>query len=92
MVQLLWRRETEGKSFDSPERRAALDKALRSAVARIKDPSLRRHYGQVLNDMRFQLFRAPRRARLAAGPQGRLSAPPPVRRPSPAPHRWPPAA
>ena len=61
MVTLLWRRETEGKVFDSPERRAALDTALRSAVSRIKDPSLRRHYGQVLNDMRFQLFRAPRR-------------------------------
>ena len=29
MVDLLWRRETEGKVFDSPERKAALDKDLR---------------------------------------------------------------
>lgn len=70
MVTLLWRRETEGKVFDSPERRAALDKALRSAVSRIKDPSLRRHYGQVLNDMRFQLFRAPRRPDWQPGRKG----------------------
>ncbi|MEM6729712.1 MAG: DNA primase, partial [Pseudomonadota bacterium] len=27
LVSLLWRRETEGKTFDSPERKAALDKA-----------------------------------------------------------------
>ncbi len=25
MVQLLWKRETEGKKFDSPERKAGLD-------------------------------------------------------------------
>ena len=29
MVQLLWQRETEGMVFDSPERKAALDKTLR---------------------------------------------------------------
>jgi DNA primase len=63
MVKLLWQRETEGKVFDSPERRAALDKSLRQAIGQIKDPSLRHHYGQVLKDMRFELFRAPRPAR-----------------------------
>ncbi|RFU12156.1 DNA primase [Rhodobacteraceae bacterium W635] len=75
MVTLLWRRETEGKVFDSPERRAALDKALRSAVSRIKDPSLRRHYGQVLNDMRFELFRAPRRPDWQPGRKGGFRVP-----------------
>ncbi len=60
MVKLLWRRETEGKNFDSPERRAALDKSLRQAIGQIQDPSLRHHYGQALKDLRFQLFRAPR--------------------------------
>ncbi|MDR0810590.1 MAG: DNA primase, partial [Gemmobacter sp.] len=39
MVTLLWRRETEGRVFDSPERKAALDKALRAALSRIRDPS-----------------------------------------------------
>lgn len=65
MVGLLWRRETEGRTFDSPERRAALDKALRSSIARIPDPSVRRHYGQALNDLRWQLFRGDRRGSAA---------------------------
>lgn len=56
MVELLWRRETEGKSFDSPERRAALDKALREALRRIGDASLRRHYGEALQERRRGLF------------------------------------
>ena len=56
MVQLLWRRETEGKSFDSPERKAALDKALREKIKLIQDPSIRNHYGQAIKDMRWALF------------------------------------
>ncbi|SPF78273.1 DNA primase [Pseudoprimorskyibacter insulae] len=57
MVKLLWQRETEGKVFDSPERKAALDKALREKIKLIRDPSLRAHYGQELKDMRWGLFR-----------------------------------
>ncbi|GHE93682.1 DNA primase [Aliiroseovarius zhejiangensis] len=58
MVDLLWRRETEGKVFDSPERKAALDKDLRAVIARIKDPSIRSHYGQAIKDKRWELFRS----------------------------------
>ncbi|MEL6570651.1 MAG: DNA primase [Pseudomonadota bacterium] len=58
MVQLLWQRETDGKTFDSPERKAALDKALREKIGLIKDVSIRSHYGQAIKDMRWQLFRA----------------------------------
>jgi DNA primase len=61
MVELLWRRETEGRVLDSPERRAALDKALREAVMKIRDPSLRRHYGEEINRRRWALFRGPGR-------------------------------
>ena len=79
MVKLLWQRETEGKVFDSPERRAALDKSLRQAIGQIKDQSLRHHYGQVLKDMRYELFRAPRPARAAwqpgRGPQRAAATP-----------------
>ena len=60
MVQLLWRRETEGKNFDSPERKAALDKDLRTAIAKIADPSIRHHYGDEIKNLRWQLFN-PRR-------------------------------
>ncbi len=56
MVNLLWRRETEGKSFDSPERKAALDKTLRAALARITDASIRSHYGEDIKRMRWELF------------------------------------
>jgi DNA primase len=58
MVQLLWRRETEGRNFDSPERKAALDKALRDRCALIKDPNLRGHYEQALKDLKWELFRS----------------------------------
>lgn len=64
MVDLLWQREIEGKTFDSPERKAALDKALREKIKLIRDPSIRAHYGETIKDLRWQLFRAKR------GPQG----------------------
>ena len=56
MVSLLWRRETEGRSFDSPERKAALDKTLRAAIGRIADPSIRSHYGEAIKQLRLDLF------------------------------------
>ena len=61
MVSLLWRRETEGKVFDSPERKAALDKSLRAAIKRIADPSIRAHYGEEIIRLRRELFGGPPR-------------------------------
>ncbi len=60
MVKLLWARETEGKVFDSPERKAALDKTLRAALKRIADPSIRAHYGDDVKQLRADLFGAAR--------------------------------
>ena len=77
MVGLLWQRETQGRVFDSPERRAALDKALSARIARIRDPAIRHHYGQAVKEMRWQFFN-PRRARAQAG-TGRWRPPAPVR-------------
>jgi DNA primase len=56
MVNLLWQRETEGRVFDSPERKAALDKTLRTALMRIKDASIRGHYGEEIKRLRMELF------------------------------------
>ena len=56
MVRLLWQRETEGQIYDSPERRAALDKRLRAALKRIADPSIRDHYAAEIRDLRGELF------------------------------------
>lgn len=64
LVNLLWRRETEGKNFDSPERKAALDKDLRAALKTIADPSVRGHYGEHIRQLRSELFGGNR-------PQGR---------------------
>jgi DNA primase len=70
MVALLWRRETEGKVYDSPERRAALDKALREKLRLIKDLSIRNHYGEAIKEMRAELFgaRRPKSAGPSRGP------------------------
>ena len=56
LVHLLWQRETEGKVFDSPERRAALDQSLRSALKKISDGNLRSHYGHEIKRLRAELF------------------------------------
>ncbi|MBC7138535.1 MAG: DNA primase [Defluviimonas sp.] len=80
MVDLLWQRETEGRSFDSPERRAALDKTLAEVTRRIRDPAIRSHYQQELKRLRWALFgagwqrppRAWKGARPGAGGQARF--------------------
>ena len=79
MVQLLWQRETEGQNFDSPERKAKLDKALRDKIGLIRDPSIRQHYGQAIKDLRWQLFRPQAKPRAGgAGPRRDWRAPPPA--------------
>ena len=60
LVELLWRRETEGHSFDSPDRKAALEKRLRGSVGQIQDQNLRSHYEQAVKDLRWNFFRATR--------------------------------
>ena len=77
MVQLLWRRETEGGVYDSPERKAALDKNLRAVISKIKDASIRGHYGEAIKQMRWELF-TPRRTPHNKGPWKGKSAPAPV--------------
>jgi len=56
MVRLLWQRETEGRVLDSPERRAALDKALKAVIARITDPSIKAHYAAEIKELRREIF------------------------------------
>ena len=56
MVDLIWKRETEGKSFDSPARRSGLDKSLSDAIALIKDKNLKNHYRDALFQARRQFF------------------------------------
>ena len=78
MVQLLWQRETEGRSFDSPERRASLDKTLRGHLARIADPSIRTHYTDEIKRLRATLFGSGQIRPFQPGPwrKGGKNAPP----------------
>ena len=56
MVDLIWRRETDGKSFDSPERRALLDKSLADIISLIQEKNLKNHYKDALFQARKQFF------------------------------------
>ena len=56
MADLLWQRETEGRRFDSPERRAALDKALEDIVGRIPVAMVREHYQAEMRSRQKALF------------------------------------
>ncbi|MCW1920634.1 DNA primase [Rhodobacter sp. KR11] len=81
MVSLLWNREIEGKSFDSPERKAALDKTLRGLMNRIADPSIRAHYTEEIRRLRAALFGPKARPFQPQGPRGtpwKRQAPDPV--------------
>jgi DNA primase len=48
LVDMLWDRETEDRRFDTPERRAGLEKRLDGAIQTIGDESVRRHYKDAL--------------------------------------------
>ena len=55
LADALWSRETEGRVHDTPERRAALEKAFRDMLRAIRDEDVRRHYEQ---DMRERVASA----------------------------------
>jgi DNA primase len=44
MADILWRKETEGRPLDTPERRAALEAALFALAAQIRNPAVQGHY------------------------------------------------
>ncbi len=71
MVDLLWQREVEGRDFDSPERRAALDASLKAAIAKITNTSILNHYTAAIRDRRSDLFAPASRARQQNGVQPR---------------------
>ena len=62
LARVLWRVETEGKDFSTPERRAGLERALGEIVREIKDPKIADYYRRDFDDKVFDAFkrRAPR--------------------------------
>jgi DNA primase len=56
LAAMLWQRETEAGGFDTPERRAALDKRIGEVTSAIADPSVRKYYRQDLEQRVAELF------------------------------------
>jgi len=54
LADMVWRQATEGRSADTPERRAAIRAALRDQTRTIRDPELREDYRQEM-ERRFEL-------------------------------------
>jgi len=70
LAAMLWTRETGGHAFDTPERRAALEKRINEVTASIGDDAVRKYYRQDFNARLAQFFAAapaPRRDREPRG-------------------------
>jgi DNA primase len=61
LADMLWARETEGRSFDTPERRAALEARINEVTATIGDDAVRKYYRQEFAT-RLSSFFAPAQA------------------------------
>ena len=55
LADMLWVRETGGRTFDTPERRAELEREIFGVISRIGDDNVKRHYQQDMRD-RLQAF------------------------------------
>ncbi|MFN4275035.1 MAG: DNA primase [Ferrovibrio sp.] len=79
MADILWRKETEGRPLDTPERRAALEAALFGLAGQIRNPAVQNHYRDHFRSRLRTLFAPPPRTwtpRNRPGfPNGRLPQP-----------------
>lgn len=76
LVDLLWAREIEAGPADTPERRAALAKRLRDAVASIRDETLKRFYrDEIETRLRAASPRQPWQPGKGRGGRGRFGEP-----------------
>ena len=67
LAGMLWARETEGHSFDTPERRAALEARVNEVTATIADEAVRRYYRQDFSARLSQFFAPARNERREQG-------------------------
>src|SRR5947207_2507949 len=56
LAAMLWQRETEAGSFDTPERRAGLEQRIAEVTNVIGDPAVRKYYRQDLEERVRALF------------------------------------
>ncbi|MBF0562641.1 MAG: DNA primase, partial [Alphaproteobacteria bacterium] len=63
LFEVVWRHALDGRSLDTPERRAALTQDIETTVSRIADTTVQYHYRRFLRDRLWQLFNPPRQPR-----------------------------
>jgi DNA primase len=74
LSQMLWTRETEGHTFDTPERRAALEARINEVTAGIGDDAVRKYYRQDFQARLQQFFATAQGARGSFQQRGRNEA------------------
>jgi len=57
LAKVLWRVETEGKDFSTPERRAGLERALADITSAISDPKIADYYRREFEQKVFEQFK-----------------------------------
>ncbi|MGO9742896.1 MAG: DNA primase [Roseiarcus sp.] len=71
LAEMLFQRETEGQTFDTPEKRAGLERRLSELTAAIGDETLRKHYAADMAQRADALFGGVVRAPTARRERGR---------------------
>jgi DNA primase len=61
LVELVWDMEIQGRTLDTPERRAELEMRIRSRVAQVADGTVRQYYEEMLRERLYALLRGRRR-------------------------------
>ncbi|KQS99232.1 DNA primase [Rhizobium sp. Leaf386] len=56
LSEMVWLREAQAGSFETPEARAQMEATLKQVVSVIADENVRRHYGQDIRDRLNQFF------------------------------------
>lgn len=57
LAEMVWNREINAGTFDTPEKRAELEARMKQIVAVVADENVRRHYQQDVRDRLNQFFR-----------------------------------
>jgi len=65
LTEMIWRSETEGQTFDQPERRAKLNDSIRNVLGTIGNVEIRNYYADHFKEKRAALF-APKASNGAA--------------------------
>lgn len=56
LADMLWRRETDGQVFDTPEKRAELERTVFGILSQIAEENVKRHYQQDMRDRLASFF------------------------------------